>query len=409
MRHSLQILLVFIFSIFLITISITQSHSQEYIEPKVEIVELYSYPELPLAGHYSKVTITIKNTGFKTDSFKVKLYILKEGSVEHEESFEFRLSAGEIGINSTQFVPASRGEYKIHGEVLDIYESKLYDVETIDVKVKSEIGPFDALVDIITTFPYPGKEVIALMTVVNKGIEKVDVTVNYRIEGTGMSGEYTTAPEPESESSRPIFLIAPLEPDLYTLSVEVRYLGSLVASSFGKFFVNPEEYLPMLEIKGIPSVIKIEQRESENLSIAVDNIGNVSIHDLQIITKGIPLEWLRRWPSFIYEVEANGSRIFLVSLDVPEDAHVGEYPIEFIAAAKETSSREPSNLIVLESLERIEGEVVKVPSMHQFLGIIAVIVVTVVIVVLIFERRRREDKWRKLREKWVGKLTAESS
>jgi len=404
MRSSIQILLTFILSIVLVILSITQIYAEEYIEPNAEIVDFYVSPEILLTNHHSKVTITIKNTGTTTDSFKVKLYVLKEGVIEHEVNFDFILSPDEIGIDSTHFIPSSIGAYRIRGEVWDIYESRLYDSEMIEKKVKSEVGPFDSLVDIITTYPYPGKDVIALMTVVNKGIEKVDVVVNYKIEGTNISGEYTTAPEPESESSKPIFLVAPSESDLYTLSTEVKYLDSVVASSFGKFFVTPEEYIPMLEINGVPPAVKVEQGDSESLSIAVDNIGDDSIHDLQIITKGIPLEWLKRWPSFIYEVEPNDSRVFIISLDVPDNAHVGEYPIEFIAAAKETSSQDSSNLVVLEeSVEKIEEFEMKL-SMYQFLGlftgIVTIIIIMIVIIMFLFVRKHEKDEWMKLYEKW---------
>jgi len=383
--------------IVLITLSLTHVYSETYEVPNAKVIELYTHPEISIINESSEITIRIRNTG-DDESFKVKLYILKSGIVKLEEYFDIELKADEIWMDTVGFVPDSVGTHKIRAEVWDIYESRLYDAETINVRVKSEVGPFDASVDIITTFPYPGRDVIALMTVVNRGMEKMDVVVNYRIQETDISGEYTTFLESESESSKPIFLTAPSESGLYTLSAEIKYFDELVASSFGKFFVNPEEYMPMLEMKGVPSAIKIGQGESESLSITVDNMGNDSIHDLQIIAKGIPLDWLKRWPSFNYEVEPKESRIFILSLDVPRDAHVGEYPIEFIAAAKETSSKESSNLVVLESAENFEEEA-KAP-MYQFLWLFIVIIISIVIAVLLTRMRKGVDEWTKLYEKW---------
>ena len=392
--------------IVLITASLTHVYSETYAVPNAKVIELYTHPETPIINESTEINIRIRNTGDVEESFKVILYALKNGMVILEKYFIFELKADGVWMNTAEFVPESLGNYKIRAEVWDFYGSRLYDAETIDVRSKSEVGPFDASLDIITSFPYPGKDLIALMTVVNRGREKTDVIVNYRIQETNISGEYTTFLDSESEASSPIFLTAPSKSGLYTLSAEVRYLDSLVASSFEKFFVNPDKYMPMLEMKGVPPAIKIEQGESESLSITVDNIGDDSIHDLQIITKGIPLEWLKRWPSFNHEVEPKGSRIFIVSLDVPENAHVREYPIEFIAAAKETSSKEPSNLVVLGApAEKIEEEVVKVElSLYHFLslfiGMIVTIVITIMIIMFLFARRHKESEWAKLREKW---------
>lgn len=386
--------------IFLITVSLTHVYSETYAGSNAKVVELYTHPETLIIDEDSEITIRIRNTGDVDESFKVKVYVLKSGIVKLEEDFDFELKADEMWMDTAEFIPDSLGKHNIRAEVWDIYELRLYDAETIDVRVKSEVGPFDASVDIITTFPYPGRDVIALMTVVNRGMEKEDAVVNYRVLGTDISGEYTTFLESESESSKPIFLMAPSESGLYTLSAEVRYLDSLVASSFGMFFVNPEEYMHMLEMKGVPPAIKIEQGESESMSLTVDNIGNDSIHDLQIITKGIPLKWLKRRPSYNYKVEPNGSRIFIVSLDVPEDAHIGEYPIEFIAAAKETSSKESSSLVVL-PLGKIEEEVIKLTvPMYQFLWLFIGIIITIVIIVLFTHKLKKWDEWTKLYEKW---------
>ena len=401
MTSSMQILSASVLSIILITISLTHVYADVYGVPNAEVIELYTNPEIPTTDEDSEITIRIRNKGDADESFKVKLYVMKGGIVKLEEYFDFELKAGEMWMGTLKFVPDSLGEHKIRAEVWDDYGYILYDAETIDMMVKSEIGPFDASLDIITTFPYPGKEMIALMTVANRGMEKMDVVVNYKIEGTDISGEYTMFLESESESSKPIFLTAPSELGLHTLNAEVWYLGSLVASSFGKFFVNPEETMPRLEMRGVPSAMKIEQGGSESLSIVVDNIGNASIHDLQIIPKGIPLNWLKRWPSFSHEVEPNGSRIFIVSLDIPEDAHAGEYPIEFISAAKEISSRESSDLVVLEALGKIEGVTESETLIYQFLGFFIGMVVAIVIIIFLFVRgRKEEDEWMRLYEKW---------
>ncbi len=396
----MKIPLVFILSIVLITVSLTQVYSGIIAEPNAKVTGLYIHPETPIIDKESEITIGVRNTGDVGGSFKVKLYVLKNGIVRLGENFDIEIEAGETWMGTTEFVPKTLETLKIRAEVWDIYEFKLYNTKIIDVKPNSEFGPFDASVDIITTFPYPGKDVIALMTVVNRGMKEMDVVVNYMIQGTDVSGQYTTFLESESESSRPIFLRAPTKSGLYTLSTEVRYLDSLVASSFGQFFVSPEEYMPKLKMDGVPPVIEIEQGKSKDLSITVDNIGNDSVHDLQIITKGIPLKWLNRWPSTIYEVEPNKSRMFIVGLDVPWDAHAGEYTIEFISAAKETSIREPSSLVVLGTTRTIEEGMFKMESLiYQFLSL--VIIVTVLIIMFLFtHRRKEEDEWTKLYEKW---------
>ena len=377
-------------SFIIISLSlVTFVSSQVYVESGAGILELYVHPETLIIDQTSEITIKIKNTGGARETFKVNLYVLRAGSIELEKGFECKVEPDELWMDIEEFTPDSIGIHKIRAEIWDSSKLKLLDAKTIDAMVKGNVGPFDASIDVITTYPYPGKEVFAIINLLNKGIQEVDVAVNYRIEETGISGKYMMAPEPESECSRVISMPAPSEPGLYNISVDVEYEDSIIASASGNFYLISKEYKHVLELEGTPSIIELEQGQTKSFSVKVSNTGESMVSDVHLIVKGISPTWVEVWPSSV-DLIPEQSTLYLAKFKVPEEADIETYTFDFIAVGKETYTPESSSLIVLESGLDGSREGVLGISIYRILNIVGPIAgITLLIIIVLVDRRKR--------------------
>ncbi len=405
--------LAYFLSLILISLSLmTFVGSQTYVELDAEIIELYVSPEPPIIDHDSEITIKIKNIGGTRGTFNVNLYALKDGEkggdIELEKNFEFKIEPNEMWMYIEEFVPDSMGIHKIRAEVWDASKRKLLDAETIDVMVKGDVGPFDASIDVITTYPYPGKEVFAIINLLNKGTKEVDVAVNYKIEGTGILGKYMMAPEPESECSRVISMPSPSEPGLYNISVDVEYEDSIMASASGNFYLTSKEYKPVLELEGIPSIIELEQGQTEDFSIKVSNTGDSVVSDVHLIVRGISPKWVEVWPSSL-DLVPEQSTLYLANFEIPEEADIESYTFEFIAVGKEDYATEPSSLIVLASSLGGVGEDMLGTSINQILNIIGPIVGITLLIIIVLVGRRKQIVFQKMKPEEIIKKGIPSS
>ena len=390
--------LAYFLSLILISLSLMGFvSSQTHSEQDAEIIELYVSPEPPIIDQASEIMIKIKNIGGAGGTFKVKLYVLKGGNIKLEKNFEFKIEPNELWMDIEKFTPNSIGIHKIRAEIWDASKNRLLDAETIDVMVKGDIGPFDASIDVITTYPYPGKEVFAIINLLNKGIQTVDVAVNYEIEGTGILGKYMMAPEPESESPKVISMPAPSEPGLYNISVDVEYEDSIIASASGNFYLISKEYRPVLKLEGTPSIIELEQGQTEGFSIKVSNTGDSVVSDVHLIVRGISPKWVEVWPSSL-DLIPEQSTLYLANFKIPEEADIESYTFEFIAVGKEDYATEPSSLIVLASgLDGVREDMLGT-SINQILNIIGPIVGITLLIIIFFVGRRKKIVFPKMRK-----------
>ncbi len=312
------------------------------------IADISYYPEKPLISKPVIISFAVKNTGDARQSLKIKLFILKGGNIVHQADSILNVYPGQKKGNSSEFSPKEIGSYEILAKLYDGHETKLVDMMSIRMNVESEIGPFDLIVSPLARKVQKGEELPVLLTIINKGIAGTDVSVRVEVKcyPNPISDEFMLFATPDKQIDKIVTMPVCSEKGAHNIESSIRINDRIYAISSAQFYVNDTIFT--MDMK-IPSDIMLEQGGTKLLDISVRNTALYALHNIKLFLEGFPAEWVNIQPESVAELKRNETAIFLVRLNLPEDADARTYLAKFIASSDELSNREASVLKVMEA------------------------------------------------------------
>jgi len=364
-----------------------------------EIYNVSIIPGNPLIYEEFTISTGVRNTGDMLDSYVLDLFISKSGQVKDENSFAFSLHPKEKVVLSPTFTLVATGDYEIVAKLYDKYKSVLYDTKISKIKLASEIGLFDLLLDMLSKRVRPNEEVPLMLTIKNAGLKGTDVKVSVGIDCVEQDAykDFFIFLKGEEEVSKHLTITACNEEGMRVITAKVSLFENTFAQSLTQIFINRTYYDFDVDF---PNIIKIKQGESKAFDVSVKNTAKVSLNNLRAVVEGIPADWTKIMPSVVISIKPDETAMFIVNISVPEDAAVVEYPIKIAVGSDEALVTGGSTLKV------VTGEFVgpspasDASKEFQYLLITIIIAAAVILLVAIVV-------WRKLAAKkgrYIGEM-----
>lgn len=344
--------LAFAFLLSSITVSISGNAA---VENTGSISELSYYPEKPMISKSVNINFAVKNTGDARQAFKIKILVMKNGNILQETDSFISAYPGQEKGNSTEFYPEEIGSYEILAKLYDKYETKMLDMVSAKMDVRSELGPFDLVLSPLTRKVIKGEELPILLTIINKGISGTDVKIKVDIKcrNYSISDEFMVFASPDKQIDKILTMPVCNEDGVRNVESSLKIGERVYAISAAQFYVN--ETISTMDLK-LPNDLSIAQGETKLLDISVRNTAPHALHNIKLFSEGIPGDWLIIQPDSIAELKQNGTAIFLVTVNIPKDAEARTYSAKFIASSDELSNRQASVLKVM------HAEVIPAPA-----------------------------------------------
>ncbi len=313
-----------------------------------KIYQLAYSPAEPVALEDVKISIGVENPSNKTHDYLMEIKITKEGRIIHEQQFTFSLESTK-GVQFTpMFLPQDIGEFEVIVQLYDRFKVDLFDTKIVKFNSVSHIGPFDIIIEPLTSRIRPGLTLPAKILLENMGTKGTDVTVlvDVACSDKDLTQSLTVYLPPLNRSERIVSMQTCDQDGLYEIKVSILIFNKTWVSSTSQFFVNSSFIQLQFEV---PEKIVLRPGESTSFPVEVTNRGNQKISDLKFVVQRIPLAWQKSSPSSIIEVQPNEKVIFIVSITVPQDAELKSYEVRMTAVAEETLERQISTLEITSS------------------------------------------------------------
>ena len=319
------------------------------------ISELSYYPDKPMLSKNVSINFAVKNTGDARQTFKIKILVMKNGNIINQYDEFLSAYPGQEKGNSSDFIPEETGSYEILAKLYDKYETKMLDMVSAKMDVRSEVGPFDLIISPLTRKVIKGEEMPILLTIINKGISGADaeIRININCHNYSISDEFVVFASPDRQIDKILTMPVCGENGAHNIESSLKIGGRVYAISTAQFYVN--ETISTMDIT-LPNDVTLEQGETKLLDISVRNMAPYALHNIKLFSEGIPSDWLITQPDSIPEIRQNGTAIFLVTVNIPKDADARTYSAKFIASSDELSNRQASVLKVM------QAEVVPAPA-----------------------------------------------
>lgn len=124
--------------------------------------------------------------------------------------------------------------------------------------------------------------------------------------------------------------------------------------------VRPEK-VSKIEIRSYPQEISIESGWVKYPTVEVKNTGETNLHNVQLMVRGIPEEWISVQPESFNALLPDETQTFNLRLDIPEGTESTVYNVQLTATSDETENNKIFKLLVFASrAELIEYEIKKV-------------------------------------------------
>lgn len=400
----MKLRMFFLTAIFSFLLLISSSISEQKIG---EIYDLTFSPSEPVALQTMTINVGVKNTGNLPANFKLKIFVIKDGQIKHQNSFEFDLQPGKTVSFSSSYVPDDIQEFEILAKLYDKYETELYDSKMLKFNVISDIGPFDLFVEPLTRIVKPGEELPISLTLINKGEKGTDVKIRVEVlclNSTPLN-EFLVFLEPKSSLEKIVSVPTCKEEGLYAVSSNLVLFNKTWVSAMNQFIINKTSFELTLKF---PEKIEVQQGESKVFDVAIKNLASSMVTNLKLLIEKIPSEWYSIKPDSITKIEPNETVLFIVNLSIPKDAVAKEYPITIIVAANEVYKKDNSVLKVL-SVEAEEIEKIslsqKITNFFDIYKIAFISGLPVAILILVkVKERTSEKRFRESREEILRKL-----
>lgn len=329
------LLLVLIFSLFLY-----RNNSQvtgKVIFPisgegKGQIYSMAVNPEVKVSEEATSL-VGAHNSYTAKYSYKLFIYLVKEGVVKESSEFEFTLEPNRGTTFSFTFVPDTVGEHEIVAKLYDKFETELFDVKSIKTNSTSDIGPFDLFLEPLTRTIGPAEILPVILKMLNTGKKgsEVNVRVSMKCASEISVNDFYIFLKPETGMEKMVSLASCEETGLKKIAAEVLIFNTTFARSSSQVFVRDN---PKLEVK-VPEKIEVKIGESKILTIIVQDTTNLSVNNLKLAVEGIPSDWLSTIPDTIVNIQPGAEAIFLLNVSIPKDAEEKGYPVKIYVGGDE--------------------------------------------------------------------------
>ena len=323
------------------------------------IYHLTYSPAEPVALEDVTISIGVENPSDKAQSYFMQLQMAKDGRIVHEQEFTFTLEKTKGIFFTPTFAPQYIGEYEVIVKLYDKAKYELFDTKIIEFNSVSHLGPFDIVIEPLTSRVRPGLTLPAKLFLENMGTKGTDVEVRISVNCPDKTLTQTlTVFLPTRNRTEQLVSMQTCEQEgLYEISASILVFNRTWISSVSQFFINSSFIQLQFEA---PEKIVLQLGQNYSFPVEVTNLGNQKITDLKFVVQRIPLAWQKTSPSSVIEVEPNEKVVFIVSIAIPQDAEPKTYEVRMTAAAEEVLERqisvlEVSPLAVLPSLTSAGG------------------------------------------------------
>lgn len=383
--NKLFAVLVFAFLLSSITVSISGNAA---VENAGSISELSYYPEKPMLSKNVNINFAVKNTEDARQTFKIKILVMKNGNILQETDSFISAYPGQEKGNSTEFYPEEIGSYEILAKLYDKYETKILDMVSAKMDVRSELGPFDLVISPLTRKVLKGEELPILLTIINKGISGTDADINLSIkcQNYSISDGFVVFASPDKQIDKILTMPVCGEDGTRNVESSLKIDERVYAISAAQFYVN--ETISNMDIT-LPNDVTLAQGGTKLLDISVRNMAPYALHNIRLFSEGIPGDWLIAQPDSIPEIKQNETAIFLVTVNIPKDAEARTYSARFIASSDELSNRQASVLKVM------QAEVIPAPAPQtggDFIGKYYFYILAISVLLLIAARLKAKKR-----------------
>ncbi len=310
-----------------------------------EITQLIYSPSEPVVFDDTTISIRVENSD-KTKDYFMLLQIIKDGKMVNEQKFTFSLGSAK-GITFTpQYTPQDIGVHEVVVKLFDKFQIDLLDTKVIDFNVVSHLGPFDIILDPLTTRIRPGFNLPVKLLLENMGTKGVDVEVRLSINCPDkvLTQTLTVFAPSDNDTERIVGMLVCDQEGLYEIIGSIILFNKTWVSSSSQFFVNSSYTSLRFDV---PEKLIMRPGQNFTLPIEVTNLGSQKISNLEFVIQRIPLAWQKISPSSVTEVKLNETVIFIVEINIPQDAETRPYEARFTAVSPEVIERKIATLEVV--------------------------------------------------------------
>lgn len=353
-----------------------------------KIMDISYYPEKPMVSKPAIISFAAANTGDARQTFKIKIFIIKNGNIMSQTESLMSIYPGEKKGNTSEFYPRDIGSYEILAKLYDKYETKLLDMISLKMDVGSELGPFDLTVSPLARRVQQSEELPVLLTFINKGITGTDVSIRVEIKCPtySITNEFMMFASPEKQIEKLVTMPTCNVNGMHNIESTLRISNQIYAISTAQFYINDTTVAMELSL---PGELLLEQGGTKLFDISVRNIAPYALHNIKLFSEGFPKDWIAIQPASVSELKQNETAIFLVSFSLPKDADARVYSAKFIVSSDEMSNRKASVLKVMEAeVIPIEAEETRNFFQDNYLYILAGLFAAVLIAIKLKRKRR---------------------
>ncbi|MBI3412665.1 MAG: hypothetical protein HY051_01115 [Candidatus Aenigmarchaeota archaeon] len=292
-----------------------------------------------------KISIDLENPAEKPQSYYMLVQIVVEGRPVNEQEFTLSVEKSK-GVHLVySYAPEMIGEHQIIARLYDKAKINLLDTEITSFNAVSYLGPFDIIIDPLTSRLRPGLRLPANLILENMGIKGTDAEVRISVNcyDKAITQSLTMFVPGRAKTEKLVSSDVCAKEGLYEISASILIFNKTWVSSTNHFFVNSSFVQLQFEA---PENITLQPGQSFTFPIEVVNAGNQKISDLKFIIERIPLAWQKISPFSITELDAGETAFFLLNITVPADAEPDSYEITITAAGDDAIEKRTAFLNV---------------------------------------------------------------
>ncbi|MFH0890308.1 MAG: NEW3 domain-containing protein [Candidatus Aenigmatarchaeota archaeon] len=309
------------------------------------IYQLAYSPTEPAVLEDIKISVGVENPSDKTQNYFMQVQVVKDGKPVHEQVFAFSVAKGKQTQFTLLYPPEAIGEHQVVARLYDNLKINLISTEIITFNAVSYLGPFDIIIEPLTSRLRPDLRLPAKLILENMGAKGTDVEVRISVDCENPITQSLTTFVPSHAKIEKLITSPVCENEgLHEISAEILIFNRTWVSSTSQFVVNSSFVQLQFEV---PENITLQPGQSFTFPIEVTNVGNQKISDLKFVIERIPLDWQKTTPTSLKGVESNETAIFLVNITVPVDAQADSYEIRMTVTAYETIEKKNSVLNVV--------------------------------------------------------------
>lgn len=320
--------------------------SSVFAQENGKIYQLSYSPSEPNVLEDTTISIGVENPSDRARSYSMVLQISKEGKIVHEEEFTFTLEKSKSIVFTPQYTPQDLGEHQIIVSLYDKFKIDLIDTSVVTFNAVSQLGPFDIIVDPLTTRVRPGFLLPTKVILENLGKKGVDIELRLSVNCPDIVSTQTlTVFVPSNNPVEKLVSMQACDQEgLYEVVGSIVLFNRSWITASSQFFVNSSYIRLQFDA---PDKLILRPGENYVVPIEVTNLGNQKIYDLEFVIQKIPLNWQQIIPKSVKEIKENETVVFIVNITIPKDAELRPYEARFTAVSNEVLERKISTIEVV--------------------------------------------------------------